>query len=66
MAISDALGRRIGDVIGPQLHEQRRLPLEKALAGQRVEFQVESVSLGIRDACCRRSTCRIAPALATP
>lgn len=48
VAITDALGKRISDVIGPQLYEQRRVALEKALLGHRVEFEVESETLGVR------------------
>lgn len=41
------LGRRLADVISPELYEQRRSPLQKALQGETVEFEVVSRALGV-------------------
>ncbi|WP_310327628.1 diguanylate cyclase domain-containing protein [Roseateles asaccharophilus] len=48
VAVADALGKPMREVIGEQLYEQRREPLAKALEGQRVEFEVVSEALGVR------------------
>jgi diguanylate cyclase (GGDEF)-like protein/PAS domain S-box-containing protein len=37
-----SLGRSLAEVIGPQLYEQRREPLRRALAGERVSFELRS------------------------
>jgi diguanylate cyclase (GGDEF)-like protein/PAS domain S-box-containing protein len=44
--ISDALGRPLQEVIGEQLYAQRREQLTRALAGERVEFEVRSTAIG--------------------
>ena len=41
------VGRPIGEVIGPALYEQRRELMQRALAGERVSFEAESVALGV-------------------
>ncbi len=41
------LGRTIGDIVGPDLYEPRRPFVERALGGERVEFEVEITALGL-------------------
>lgn len=41
-----AMGRELREVIGPTLYEQRREPLRRALQGERMEFEIESVMNG--------------------
>lgn len=41
------VGRRMVDVIGPTLYEQRRAQLRRALAGEQVSFEVESLAKGV-------------------
>jgi len=43
-----AIGRRIADVVAPELYEQRRDALRAALSGQRVEFDLVSTARGAR------------------
>ncbi|ARN23310.1 diguanylate cyclase domain-containing protein [Piscinibacter gummiphilus] len=43
-----AIGRRIRDVVSPELYEQRREALRTALSGQRVEFDLVSTTRGTR------------------
>jgi diguanylate cyclase (GGDEF)-like protein/PAS domain S-box-containing protein len=43
-----ALGRPLRDVIGPLLYEQRREHLQRALAGERVQFELESSAQGVQ------------------
>lgn len=43
-----AIGRRLEDVIGPDLLAQRTAQLERALSGERVSFALESIALGVR------------------
>jgi len=45
--VHSALGRPLRNVIGDALFSQREQPLRQALAGQRVEFEVESVAMGV-------------------
>ncbi|MEO8805302.1 MAG: diguanylate cyclase, partial [Burkholderiaceae bacterium] len=40
------VGQPIADVLGPVLYEQRRANLQRALAGKRVSFELESSALG--------------------
>ena len=48
--LDDAIGRPIGEVIGPVNYLQRQDQIRTALAGERVEFEVVSQTLaGIRD-----------------
>jgi diguanylate cyclase (GGDEF)-like protein/PAS domain S-box-containing protein len=42
-----ATGRPLEEVIGPTLYDQRRESLDRALGGERVSFDVESVALGV-------------------
>jgi diguanylate cyclase (GGDEF)-like protein/PAS domain S-box-containing protein len=44
---TSATGHLLEEVIGPTLYEQRRESLDRALGGERVSFDVESVALGI-------------------
>lgn len=48
VAIRDALGKTLREALGETLYEQRRAPLEQALRGQRVEFEVISEARGIK------------------
>jgi diguanylate cyclase (GGDEF)-like protein/PAS domain S-box-containing protein len=43
-----ASGRPLAEVMGTDLYEQRRAAIQKALSGERTEFEVESVINGIR------------------
>lgn len=36
------IGKPLREVIGPELYEQRRLPLQRALRGEHIDFEVES------------------------
>lgn len=42
------VGRRILDVVGPSLYEERREQIDRALAGERVDFEMQSVTRGVR------------------
>lgn len=44
--IADALGRPLQEVVGEELYAQRREHLTRALAGERVEFEVRSTAMG--------------------
>lgn len=46
--VASALGRPLRDVIGEPMYLQRQQHLAKALGGERVEFEVESVALGTK------------------
>lgn len=48
LPIEQALGKPLPEVIGPALYAQRADPLRRALSGQRVQFEVESETLGKR------------------
>lgn len=41
------VGRPLAEIIGPVLYEQRREYLVRALAGERVSFELESTTLGV-------------------
>jgi diguanylate cyclase (GGDEF)-like protein/PAS domain S-box-containing protein len=41
------IGKTVAEAIPAPLYEQRREPLARALAGERVEFQLESTALGV-------------------
>ena len=41
------IGQPIADVLGPALYEQRRTHLQRALGGERVSFDLESIGLGV-------------------
>lgn len=41
------VGRHLSEVIGPALYEQRLGQLQRALGGERVSFESESVALGV-------------------
>ncbi len=41
------IGKTVAEAIPAPLYEQRREPLARALAGERVEFHLESLSLGV-------------------
>jgi diguanylate cyclase (GGDEF)-like protein/PAS domain S-box-containing protein len=41
------VGRPLAEIIGPVLYEQRREHLQRALAGERISFEVESTALGV-------------------
>lgn len=43
---TEMLGRTMEEVTGPVLYEERRAFLERALAGERVEFEITSIALG--------------------
>ena len=43
---TEMLGRTMLEVVGPELYEQRRELVERALAGERVEFEMSSIALG--------------------
>jgi diguanylate cyclase (GGDEF)-like protein/PAS domain S-box-containing protein len=43
---TEMLGRTVAEVTGPELYGQRRVAIERALAGERVEFEVSSTALG--------------------
>lgn len=45
VGIDDAVGRPLAQVIGAERYAQRRLQLQRALAGERQEFDVESRTL---------------------
>ena len=45
--VAQALGSRIADVVGAELYEQRRDQLERALDGERVEFEHTAYALGV-------------------
>jgi len=44
---ASVVGRLLSEVIGPNLYEQRREQLQRALAGERLTFEVESLALGV-------------------
>ena len=44
---ASAVGRPLSELIGPTLYEQRSEHLQRALAGERVSFEAESVTLGV-------------------
>lgn len=44
--VSDALGRPLREVVGDALYEQRASWLDRALAGERVEFEASSATRG--------------------
>ena len=46
--LAQALGKPLSEVLGPTLYGQRRDQLRRALAGERVEFEVESLAAGTR------------------
>jgi diguanylate cyclase (GGDEF)-like protein/PAS domain S-box-containing protein len=48
IATVTALGQPMSKVLGTHLYEHRREPLEDALRGQRIDFEVESEALGVR------------------
>ncbi|HIV72026.1 MAG TPA: diguanylate cyclase [Candidatus Aquabacterium excrementipullorum] len=41
------VGRRVLDVVGPSLYEERRLQIDQALSGKRVDFEMQSVTRGV-------------------
>lgn len=43
----EAQGKPFVEVVGPRLYEQRRANLDRALSGERVEFETRSEALGI-------------------
>ena len=42
------IGKRVADAVPAELYEQRRVHIAKALTGERVEFHLESLSVGVR------------------
>ncbi|HEV8311556.1 MAG TPA: diguanylate cyclase [Burkholderiaceae bacterium] len=44
---ASAVGRPLSELIGPTLYEERSERLQRALAGERVSFEAESVTLGV-------------------
>jgi PAS domain S-box-containing protein len=46
--LAQALGKPLSEVLGPTLYGQRRDQLQRALAGERVEFEVESLAAGTK------------------
>jgi diguanylate cyclase (GGDEF)-like protein/PAS domain S-box-containing protein len=41
------LGRKVGEVTAPELYEQSREYLQRALSGERVDFELDSDTLGV-------------------
>ena len=41
-----AVGLHVADMVGPQLYEERRVHFERALAGERVRFEIQSMARG--------------------
>jgi len=48
IAVSGALGKPLLDVLGDDLYSQRAAHLQRALGGERIEFEVESQALGVQ------------------
>lgn len=46
--LAQALGKPLSEVLGPTLYGQRRDQLQRALSGERVEFEVESLAAGTK------------------
>lgn len=43
---TEMLGRTVAEVVGPEQYELRRPSIEQAMAGERVEFEIEANALG--------------------
>lgn len=41
------VGQRVLDMVGPALYEERRINIDRALAGERVDFEVQSTTKGV-------------------
>ena len=48
ISTTEATGKRMKEVVGEALYEQRREPLNRALNGERVLFEVESSAQGVQ------------------
>ena len=44
---SSVVGQHVRDVAGPALYEERRVQIERALSGERVDFEMQSVTQGV-------------------
>lgn len=47
-ALDEALGRPLAEAVGPVLYEQRRVALDRALAGERQRFETRSDTAGVQ------------------
>ncbi|WKB55619.1 PAS domain S-box protein [Eleftheria terrae] len=47
LAPESMIGRKVEELLGPQLYAQRREPLDRALRGERVSFEGETVLAGV-------------------
>lgn len=41
------VGQRVLDMVGPALYEERRINIDRALAGERVDFEMQSTTQGV-------------------
>lgn len=44
---SAVVGQHVRDIAGPMLYEERRQQIERALAGERVDFEMQSLTQGV-------------------